>query len=55
VWLLLIELLSPGGAVGFIVALGFIAQIKHEHDTWTAAALGIIPLPSAPATSSISP
>ena len=43
------------GAVGFIVALGFIAQIEHEHDTWTAAALGIIPLPSAPATSSISP
>src|SRR5216684_1112185 len=32
------------GAVGFIVALGFIAQIEHEPDTWTAAALGIIPL-----------
>jgi hypothetical protein len=32
------------GAVGFIVALGFIAQIEHERDTWTAAALGIIPL-----------
>jgi len=44
VWLLLIELLSAGGAVGFIVALGFIAQIEHEHETWTAAALGIISL-----------
>ncbi len=32
------------GAIGFIVALGFIAQIEHEPDTWTAAALGIIPL-----------
>jgi hypothetical protein len=32
------------GAVGFIVALGFIAQIEHERDTWTAVALGIIPL-----------
>jgi hypothetical protein len=32
------------GAVGFIVALGFIAQIQHEPDTWTAAVLGIIPL-----------
>lgn len=32
------------GAVGFIVALGFIAQIEHEPETWTAAALGIIPL-----------
>ncbi|HLZ92984.1 MAG TPA: DUF6249 domain-containing protein [Candidatus Acidoferrum sp.] len=32
------------GAVGFIVALGFIAQIEHEPDTWTAAALGVIPL-----------
>jgi hypothetical protein len=32
------------GALGFIVALGFIAQIEHERDTWTAAALGIIPL-----------
>jgi hypothetical protein len=32
------------GAVGFIVAFGFIAQIEHERDTWTAAVLGIIPL-----------
>jgi len=32
------------GAVGFIVALGFIAQIEREPDTWTAAAVGIIPL-----------
>jgi preprotein translocase subunit Sss1 len=32
------------GAVGFIVALGFIAQIQREPDTWTAAALGIVPL-----------
>jgi Domain of unknown function (DUF6249) len=32
------------GALGFIVALGFVAQIEHERDTWTAAALGIIPL-----------
>ncbi len=32
------------GAVGFMVALGFIAQIEHEPDTWTAAVLGFIPL-----------
>jgi preprotein translocase subunit Sss1 len=32
------------GAVGFIVALGFIAQIEREPETWTAAVLGIIPL-----------
>jgi len=32
------------GAVGFMVALGFIAQIEHEPDTWSAAALAIIPL-----------
>jgi uncharacterized protein DUF6249 len=32
------------GAVGFIVALGLIAQIEHEPDTWSAAALAIIPL-----------
>lgn len=32
------------GAVGFMVALGFIAQIEHERDTWTAAVLGFIPL-----------
>ena len=32
------------GAVGFMVALGFIARIEHEPDTWTAAVLGFIPL-----------
>lgn len=32
------------GAVGFIVALGFIAQIEQERETWTAAVLGFIPL-----------
>jgi hypothetical protein len=32
------------GAVGFIIALGLIAQIEHEPDTWSAAALAIIPL-----------
>jgi uncharacterized protein DUF6249 len=37
-------ILLVSGALGFIVALGFIAQIEHEPDTWTAAAVGIIPL-----------
>jgi hypothetical protein len=32
------------GATGFIVAFGFIAQIEHQPDTWTAAVLGFIPL-----------
>lgn len=32
------------GAIGFIVAFGFIAQITHEPDAWTAAVLGFIPL-----------
>ena len=32
------------GAVGFMVALGLIAQIEHEPDTWSAVVLGFIPL-----------
>lgn len=31
------------GGLGFLVALGLIAQIEHEPDTWSAAVLGIIP------------
>jgi hypothetical protein len=31
------------GGLGFLVALGLIAQIEHEPDTWGAAVLGIIP------------
>jgi hypothetical protein len=31
------------GGLGFLVALGLIAQIDHEPDTWSAAVLGIIP------------
>jgi Domain of unknown function (DUF6249) len=32
------------GAIGFMVALGSIAQIEHERDTWSAVVLGFIPL-----------
>ena len=32
------------GAIGFMVALGFIAQIEGERDTWSAVVLGFIPL-----------
>lgn len=32
------------GAIGFMVALGFIAQIERERDTWSAVVLGFIPL-----------
>jgi Domain of unknown function (DUF6249) len=32
------------GAIGFMVALGLIAQIEHEPDTWSAVVLGFIPL-----------
>src|SRR6267154_21381 len=31
------------GGIGFLVALGLIAQIEHERETWSAAVLGIIP------------
>jgi hypothetical protein len=37
-------ILLVSGAVGFIIAMGLIATIEHEHDTWTAAAVAIIPL-----------
>jgi hypothetical protein len=32
------------GAIGYIAALGAIAGIEHEPDTWSAAAVGLIPL-----------
>jgi len=32
------------GGLGVLVALGLIAQIEHEPDTWSGAVLGIIPL-----------
>src|SRR6267142_6711579 len=31
------------GGLGFLIALGLIAQIEHEPGTWSAAVLGIIP------------
>jgi hypothetical protein len=31
------------GGLGFLVAMGLIARIEHEPDTWSAAVLGIIP------------
>jgi hypothetical protein len=37
-------ILLVSGAVGFIVAMGLIATIEHESDTWTAAAVAVIPL-----------
>jgi uncharacterized membrane protein HdeD (DUF308 family) len=32
------------GGLGVLVAMGLIARIEHEPDTWSAAVLGIIPL-----------
>jgi hypothetical protein len=32
------------GGLGFLVALGLIAQIEHEPEAWSGAVLGIIPL-----------
>jgi hypothetical protein len=37
-------ILLTSGAVGFIIAMGLIATIEHERDTWTAAAVAVIPL-----------
>ena len=37
-------ILLVSGAIGFILALGLIAQIEHEPDTWAGAVLGLIPL-----------
>jgi hypothetical protein len=31
------------GGLGFLVAVGLVAQIEREADTWSAAVLGIIP------------
>src|SRR5262244_3605971 len=37
-------ILLTAGAVGVIIAMGLIATIEHEPDTWTAAAAAVIPL-----------
>ena len=37
-------ILLMSGAVGFIIAMGLIATIEHETETWTAAAVAAIPL-----------
>jgi hypothetical protein len=37
-------ILLVSGALGFIVMFGFIAQIQHDPEVWTAATLGIVPL-----------
>jgi hypothetical protein len=37
-------ILLCSGAVGFIIAMGLIATIEHERDTWTASAVAVIPL-----------
>ncbi len=37
-------ILLISGAVGFIIAMGLIATIEREPDTWTAAAVAVIPL-----------
>jgi hypothetical protein len=37
-------ILLISGAVGFIIAMGLIATIQREPETWTAAAVGVIPL-----------
>ena len=37
-------ILLISGAVGFMAAFGVIAVVEHEPDTWSAVALGIIPL-----------
>jgi hypothetical protein len=36
--------LLVSGALGYMTAFGLIARIESDHDVWTAAALGIIPL-----------
>ena len=37
-------ILLVSGALGYILALGLIAQVTHEPDTWAGAAVGFIPL-----------
>jgi hypothetical protein len=37
-------ILLVSGALGYIAALGAIAAIEHEPETWSAAAVGLIPL-----------
>jgi len=37
-------ILLTSGAVGFIIAMCLIATIERERDTWTAAAVAVIPL-----------
>lgn len=37
-------ILLVSGAVGTIIAMGLIATIEREPDTWTAAAVAVIPL-----------
>jgi len=37
-------ILLVSGAIGFMATFGAIAGIEHEPDTWSAAAVGLIPL-----------
>src|SRR5580693_4584892 len=37
-------LLLVGGALGYIMSFGLIAQVQADRDIWTVAAFGIIPL-----------
>jgi hypothetical protein len=37
-------ILLVSGALGYIATFGLIAQIQADHDIWTVAAFGIIPL-----------
>jgi hypothetical protein len=37
-------ILLVSGALGYILTFALIAQIRHEPETWVAAAFGIIPL-----------
>jgi hypothetical protein len=37
-------ILLVSGAIGYIAAFGWIAQMQADRDIWTAAAFGIIPL-----------
>jgi hypothetical protein len=37
-------ILLTSGAVGFIIAMGMIATIERDPETWTAAAVAVIPL-----------
>jgi len=37
-------ILLCSGAVGFIIAMGLIAMIEHEPETWTGAAVAVVPL-----------